>query len=169
MKQCDIGKSKVFVVLLISGNLPGACFRFSNRHYKLYFYRKLNQLGLVRILLPNKGGDERLKVGLVLLLVLVLCWNRFVMEIPLEGLGSIAGGLIFLICDLSFFIACHINLYNTGISTDTLGNSIRTYSPNHPFTIYTRKRPNFCLKAWPIPLQSHTSLPSSSRRHSTLS
>lgn len=95
MKQCDIGKSKVFVVLLISGNLPGACFRFSNRHYKLYFYRKLNQLGLVRILLPNRGGDERLKVGLVLLLVLVLCWNRFVMEIPLEGLGSIAGGLIF--------------------------------------------------------------------------
>lgn len=28
MKQCDIGKSKVFVVLLISGNLPGACSDF---------------------------------------------------------------------------------------------------------------------------------------------
>lgn len=65
MKQCDIGKSKVFVVLLISGNLPGACFRFSNGHYKLYFCWKLIQLGEVKILLPNE--DERLKVGLILL------------------------------------------------------------------------------------------------------
>lgn len=64
--------TKVFVVLLISGNLPGACFRFSNSHYKLYFHRKLIKLGQVRILLPNEGGDERLKVGLVLLLVTLL-------------------------------------------------------------------------------------------------
>lgn len=84
-------RAKCLLFCWISGNLSRACFRCSNSHYKLYFHRKLNLLGLVRVLLPNEGGFERLKVGLVFSTLL----NQFVMEIPLEGLGSIAGGLIF--------------------------------------------------------------------------